>query len=46
LEQELGGADYPLQGVITRINHGAEILREGNRKQQRRVINLLYEKIP
>ena len=45
LERELGGADYPLESVLTRINRMGDILRDGTRKQQKRAINLLFDKI-
>ena len=45
LEQELGGADYPLEAALTRINRMGELLRDETRKQQRRAINLLFDKI-
>jgi len=44
LERQIGGEDYPLEAVLTRINLG-EILRNGTRKQQKRAINLLFDKI-
>ncbi len=45
LERELGGTDYPLEAVLTRINRMGDILRDGTRKQQKRAINLLFDKI-
>ena len=45
LERQIGGEDYPLEAVLTRINRLGEILRNGTRKQQKRAINLLFDKI-
>ncbi len=45
LERELGGADYPLEAALARINRMGEILRDGTRDQQKRAINLMFDKI-
>ena len=45
LEKELGGADYPLEAALTHFNRMGEILRDGSHKQQKRAINLLFDKI-
>jgi hypothetical protein len=45
LERELGGADYPVEAVLTRINRMGDILRDGTRKQQKRAIDLLFDNI-
>ena len=45
LERELGGADYPLEAALTRINRMGDILRDGTRNQQKRAINLMFDKI-
>ena len=44
-EQEVGGADYPLEAALTHFNRMGEILRDGSHKQQKRGINLLFDKI-
>jgi hypothetical protein len=45
LEMRLGGVDYPLEAVLTRINRLGDVLRNGRRKQKRRATNLLLDKI-
>ena len=45
LELRLGGGDYHLEAVLTRINRLGDILRNGRRKQKRRAINPLLDKI-
>jgi len=45
LELRLGGVDYPLEAVLTHINRLGDILRNGRRKQKRRAIKLLLDKI-
>jgi hypothetical protein len=45
LERELGGADYPLEAALARINRMGDILRDGTRNQQKRAINLMFDKI-
>jgi site-specific DNA recombinase len=45
LERELGGADYPLEAALARVNRMGEMLRDGTRNQQKRAINLMLDKI-
>ena len=45
LERRLGGADYPLEDVLARINRLGDILRNGTREQQKRAIGLLFDQI-
>jgi hypothetical protein len=45
LEQQLGGTNYHLNAVLTRINLLRDILPDGTRKQQKRAINLLFDRI-
>ena len=45
LERQLGGADYPLEASLTRINRLGEMLRDGTRNQQKRALNLLFDRI-
>jgi len=45
LEHQLGGADFPLEASLTRINRLGEMPRTGTRNQQKRALNLLFDKI-
>jgi hypothetical protein len=45
LEREPDGADYPPEDVLTRINRMGDILRQGKHKQQKRAINVLFDRI-
>ena len=45
LELRPGGGDYHLEAVLTRINRLGDILRNRRRKQKRRAINLLFDRL-
>jgi hypothetical protein len=45
LEQKLGGADYPLDSVLNRLDKLGDVLEQGSRNQQKKVLGMLFEKV-
>jgi DNA invertase Pin-like site-specific DNA recombinase len=45
LERQLGGADYPLETTLARINQLGDRLNEGTTKQRKQALSLMFSRI-